>query len=383
LNKEKIEKFITVRKRLTFLGERPSVVEKPVVVKFGGTSVRYAFEEALELVANLNENTRTIVVVSALAGVTDCLLRLANGDMSALLEIEEIHEELSQELDVQLDHLMYQLHKTLNSKSSFPSKEAFVDEIASFGERFSAELFSEGLKILGINAKAVDSKDILFAKGDYGNAEVDFKKSVYGAGILYRMLRRGIVPVVTGYYGNLNGFRATFGRGGSDYSATSIARLVNAKATLIMSDVEGIYTADPKLVPSAKLIHYISYREAKIAAKLGMKALHHRAIDPVEGRIPVILGKTRDLKFGTLISHKSQGIPVVVHKLIEDHAEVSVVSTRRSFSLPYEVYEEGDFYFKIKIPKEQFLEVLKDIHRRVVENESLRPSYDSELWAWV
>ncbi|BAA29952.1 TPA: aspartate kinase [Pyrococcus horikoshii] len=359
------------------------MVEKPVVIKFGGTSVRYAFEEALELVAKLHENMKIIVVVSALAGVTDCLLRLAKGDKSALLEIDEIHEELSQELNVQLEHLIHQLKKTINSKSSFPSEKAFIDEIASFGERFSAKLFSEGLKILGITARPVDSKDVLFVKGEFGNAEVEFKKSAQGVDVLYRMLRRGIVPVVTGYYGNLNGFRATFGRGGSDYSATSIASLVNAKAVLIMSDVEGIYTADPKLVPPARLIHYISYKEAKTAAKLGMKVLHPRAIDPVEGKIPVILGKTRDLKFGTLISHESQGIPIVTHKLLENHAEISVVSVKTNIPLPYEVYEEGDLYFKIKTSKDQFLEVLRDVHRRVVENENLHSSHDGELWTWV
>ncbi|AFK22585.1 aspartate kinase [Pyrococcus sp. ST04] len=358
------------------------MVYKPFVIKFGGSSVRYAFEEALSLVRHISEGRPVVVVVSALKGVTDALIRLADGDEKALLEVLEIHEQILQETGVSIDHLFQELEKTVNAKRLFPSRESYVDAVATFGERISAEIFAEGLRLIGVEARAVDSKDVLVAKGNFGNAEVDFERSMRRIPVLIKLLRKGIIPVVTGYYGDLNGLRATFGRGGSDYSATSLASLLNARAVVIMSDVEGIYTADPRLVPEAKLIPYLSYEEASTAAKLGMKALHWRAIDPVEGRMPVILGKTKDWRFGTLVFEDSSEMPIVVHRVLGDEAEISVVS-RKAPEIPYKPVEEGPNYIKIRVPREEFVYVLREVHRMVIDNEGVRSSDDSELWARV
>ncbi|ASJ17088.1 aspartate kinase [Thermococcus chitonophagus] len=356
------------------------MVEKPFVIKFGGSSVRYAFEEALELVKHVSEGRSVVVVVSALKGVTDELIRLAEGDMEALDRIREIHEPFCEELGINLDGLFRELELTLNQ--NFPTEECYRDAVVSFGERFSSVLFAEGLRLIGVEAKAIDSKDVLVARGSFGSAEVDMKASKGRISLLKKLLAKGVVPVVTGFYGDLNGFRATFGRGGSDYSATALASLLDAKAVVIMSDVEGIYTADPRIVPSAKLIPYLSYEEARTAARLGMKALHWRAIDPVENKIPVIFGKTKDWRFGTLVMEDSLRIPIVVHRNTQERAEVSIVGAN-AFYGPYKVIERGENFVRLEVPKDELTRAVREIHRMVVENESLRSGNYSELWARI
>ncbi|CAB49950.1 aspartate kinase [Pyrococcus abyssi] len=352
------------------------MVYKLLVVKFGGSSVRYAFEEALELVKYLSERIPIVVVVSALKGVTDELIRFANGDKGALPRIERIHEEF-------LNYHGLNTKISISFRKDMPP-EALRDEIISLGERISAKIFAEGLELLGIKSKVVDPLEFLIAKGEFGDAYINIQESKRRAGKLIRLIKSGVIPVIPGFYGNLNGFRVTFGRGGSDYSATALARILDSRCVLIMSDVEGIFTADPKLVPSARLIPYLSYEEIKVAAKLGMKALHWKAVDPVVGDIPIIFGKTKDWKFGTIVLNARSNFPIIVHRVREDFAEIFVVG--RNISLPgFLVEEEREDFVKIVVAREDLPEAIREIHREVVEREekNLRTGNNSELWARI
>src|SRR5213082_3168276 len=124
---------------------------------------------------------------------------------------------------------------------------------------------------------------------------------------LFPLLEKGIVPVVTGFIGaTVDGQLTTLGRGGSDFSATILGAALNADEVIIWTDVEGVLTADPRLVPEARTISEISYREAAELAYFGAKVLHPKTLDPVTRQgIPVWIRNTfAPEKIGTKITAK-------------------------------------------------------------------------------
>ncbi len=358
-------------------------LSRRIVVKFGGSSVRDSFNEALELVQYLRENNSVVVVVSALKGVTDKLLALSKtGDERLFEEIRRIHEEISRKVGADLEHYFRELESILQNPGKFPSKRAYTDHVLSFGERISAELFSKAMQDEGVRAVPVDAFHIIEAYGEFGNGKVDMKGSTKRMQLLEKILERGEIPVVTGFLGNKNGLRITLGRGGSDYTAAVIGAMLNARAVAIMSDVNGIYTADPRLVKSARLIPFLSYGEALTASKLGMKALHERTIEPLMNRIPLILGNTQRWKLGTLVSSISSGFPLIVHRELKEKAEVSIINAVRIPGIEYPVVKKGANYVSLLVEKQELVRVLNEIHEVVVD-EGLSSSNDSQLWAGI
>jgi aspartate kinase len=120
------------------------------------------------------------------------------------------------------------------------------------------------------------------------------------------LLREGIIPIVTGFIGaDQNGNITTLGRGGSDYTATIIAASINADEIWLWSDVDGLMTADPKIVNSAKVLKEVSYAEAMEMALFGAKYIHPRALEPIlDAKIPILIRNTFNVKHeGTIISH--------------------------------------------------------------------------------
>jgi len=361
-------------------------LSRRIVIKFGGSSVRDSFDKALELVQYLRENNNIVVVVSALKGVTDMLITLAeNREESIMEKIKKVHEKIATELGIEIEHYFQELEFVFKHPEIFPSQEAYVDHMVSFGERLSAELFSKALQNEGIPSVPVDAFYIIETCGNFGDSRVDLKSTAKKVWFLKKLLEREKIPVVTGFLGNYKGFRTTLGRGGSDYTATVIASLLNAKAVAIMSDVNGIYTADPRVVKNALLIPFVSYEEALLASKLGMKALHERTLEPIMNKVPVILGKTENWKLGSLISVNSSGIPIIVYKRIRgSKTEISIVSTSKiEITTPeYPIYRHGKYYTSFLVDKNELEEALNEIHE-VVLNESLSTGNDSELWAGV
>ncbi|MBO8173764.1 MAG: aspartate kinase [Thermococcus sp.] len=355
-----------------------------VVIKFGGSSVRDSFSEALGLVQKFYEGNEVVIVLSALKGVTDLLLKLAESKSPEILgEFEEIHLRAIEKLGIELniENEIKELKFVLGNEEMFPSREAYIDHVLSFGERLSVKLFSKALEDEGIRSAPVDAFYLIETNGNFGNAEVDLKKTKEKIWTIEKLLKTGRVPVVTGFLGNFNGLRTTLGRGGSDYTASVLGYLLNARAVLIMSDVKGIYTADPRIVKNARIIPFISYDEALIASRLGMKALHERTIEPIKDRVPLILGKTSEWKLGTLVSDISFKMPIITYKIFRDTAKIGVIGTS-CVDVEYSIAERGDGYVCFLVDRNELEEALNEIHE-VVLNESLSTSNDSELWARV
>jgi aspartate kinase len=165
-----------------------------------------------------------------------------------------------------------------------------LDLVSSLGERLSAPIVAAAIAALGTPSEPIEATKLIVTDGFYGNAEpiIDLTRQRCEA-LLRPLLQKGVVPVVTGFIGaSQEGALTTLGRGGSDYSATILSAALKADEAIIWTDVDGVLTADPRLIPEARTIPEISYREAAELAYFGAKVLHPktlRAVMPQE--IPV------------------------------------------------------------------------------------------------
>ncbi|ACS90173.1 MULTISPECIES: aspartate kinase [Thermococcus] len=343
-------------------------MEKLRVVKFGGSSVKNSFWSALKLVEYLLEGSKLVVVVSALKGVTEKLIQLSEqSDLGIFESIILEHSKMANRLGVDIEPILSDLEKAITKRRH---DLAWRDYILSFGEKLSAALFAKALENEGVPALSLDATEVLMLRGSFGNAKIDFSASLPHVQKLGELTEK-VVPVVTGFIGNLNGRTATLGRGGSDYTASALGAMLKAKAVLIMSDVEGIYTADPRLVPEARLFHFISRDRAMLAARLGMKALHPEALKPLQG-IPLILGKTEDWNMGTLVSEFGEEWPIVVHRVEGKIARIAVVGVKK---LPGWKGRRGRGYFSLTIEKEELVPALREIHEVVFDESTSSCDY--------
>ena len=279
-----------------------------VVIKFGGTSVRdaAAIRRLTEIVGR--EDRGRLVVVSALAGVTDQLVDLATrartGEHAALGEIidavQNRHLQLASELvapAVQPDvvsaiedtclelrtmvHAVAVLHEL--SPRSF-------DAITSFGETLSSRLVAASLVSEGMAVEWVDARRVFVTDGSYGRAQPDMEITTARVrDAVVPLLRAGVIPVLGGFVGATpDGVTTTLGRGGSDYSAAIFGAALDVSEIQIWTDVDGMLTADPRIVPDAKLVPKLTFGEASELAYFGAKVLHPAAIQPAVARnIPV------------------------------------------------------------------------------------------------
>jgi aspartokinase/homoserine dehydrogenase 1 len=183
-----------------------------------------------------------------------------------------------------------------------------TDYLVSRGERLSAQLFAATLEQAGSKAKYVDAVDVVHTDAAFGQASPDFGRTDRAAHrLLVPLLTRGIVPVVPGFLGATPaGEVATLGRGGSDLTATLLARAVGASRVSLWKDVPGLLTADPRVVPDARVIPQLHAREAAELAYYGAKVLHPRALIPLAGRrIPIYVRPFADPKSpGTEVSER-------------------------------------------------------------------------------
>jgi len=187
-----------------------------------------------------------------------------------------------------------------------------LDAISSLGERLSAPLVAAALCEKGLKSESVEATDCIVTDEYHGGAEplMDLTSAKSQARLL-PLLARSVVPVVTGFLGATNGGElTTLGRGGSDYSATILGAALGAREVIIWTDVEGVLTADPRLVEEARTIPVISYREAAELAYFGAKVLHPKTLKPVvQAEIPVwIRNSFAPQKLGTKITPEGQSI---------------------------------------------------------------------------
>ncbi|MDO9886581.1 lysine-sensitive aspartokinase 3 [Glaesserella parasuis] len=276
------------------------------VAKFGGTSV--ANFEAMSACANIvttDANTR-VVVLSASAGVTNYLVELANGCETERREeilaavrtiqyniIEKLQDPtaVSAEIDALLEHI-----SALALSASLATSAALTDELICHGEMMSTKIFTQLLKERNYPAVWVDVREIVATNNHYGKAAPnDEKTQAQSDAILKPLIAEGKVVITQGFIGRDDeGKTTTLGRGGSDYSAALLAEVLNAHDVLIWTDVPGIYTTDPRVVPAAKRIDTMSFNEAAEMATFGAKVLHPATLLPaVRSNIPVYVGSSK------------------------------------------------------------------------------------------
>ena len=321
------------------------------VMKFGGTSVADAacVARAAQIIAQSAREGACIAVVSAMSGVTNRLIAAARqaetGDQSAgpaiITALRTQHEEalgILVRVDTACQAVSEQLSMVFEEGKRLFEGTALLreltlrtlDTLSSLGERLSAPLVAAAVRELGLNSKAVDATDVIATDDFHGSAEPLMDRTCEQCEVALRpLLADGIIPVVTGFIGaTASGVLTTLGRGGSDYSATILGAALNADEVIIWTDVEGVLTADPRLVPQARTIPEISYREAAELAYFGAKVLHPKTLNPVmHAGIPVwIRNSFAPDKIGTKITPKGQSIGGGVKALtaIQDVALISV-----------------------------------------------------------
>lgn len=302
-----------------------------IVMKFGGSSLADGNRilRCCNIVKRYRQDHDLIVVVSAIDDVTDRLIELAelakNGNSEELIKrIEALKtqhleattvltsSELKEAARRELSKLLEELERVLTASALLKEVTPRTrDRILSYGERLSSILFEHALKDVGVECvRLLGGEAGVITDEVFGEATPLFEISKSRIrSRLSPLLEKKVVPVVTGFIGvTQNGEITTLGRGGSDLTATLIAAAVKADEVWLWSDVDGIMTADPKLIPDAKTIPQISYAEALEMTALGAKAIHPRAIEPVaEEGIPVRVKNTfADEKPGTLITSTTQ-----------------------------------------------------------------------------
>ena len=299
------------------------------VMKFGGSSVANAdcIGGVAELLVRLQRKQKLAVVVSALGGITDTLIQAAQhaarGKTSlwrmAKQEIERRHFLVAEKLLPPRERPQVELRLS----AGLANFEALcsgvtlmreitpraLDALSSLGELMSAALLAGVLRSRGVAAQAVDGADLLVTDEGFGNASPIFDLSrAKTRKRLLPLLQGGVLPVITGYRGaTRKGVCTTLGRGGSDYSATLIGAALDAREVWIWTDVDGVMTADPRLVPKARIVPSLSYREAVELSFFGAKVLYYKTLQPViKKRVPVWIKNTfNPAARGTRISLRS------------------------------------------------------------------------------
>ena len=320
-----------------------------IVVKFGGTSVgdAAAIERATEIVRGRLAR-RPLIVVSALAGATNALLAIAEqagkGQLiGALRGVEALRErhlaetaallgedgaglEVASDLSATFDELA-SLAEALSVLGHVTARS--LDAIAAMGERLSSELVVAVLCARGVPAALINASDVVITDDHFTRAEPQAELIADAAQRIIRpSLASGVTPVVGGFVGATRaGVVTTLGRGGSDYSAALLGAALHAEAIEIWTDVDGMLTADPRVVEGAQLIEQIRFDEASELASFGAKVLHPSTIAPaVRIGIPVyIYNSRRPTGCGTRITFDAPRRPV---SAIAGKRDVSLIRIR-------------------------------------------------------
>lgn len=292
-------------------------------MKFGGTSVEDgpAFDRAANIVRD-QKHLAPVVVVSALAGMTDALMksvRLAAGgeEHRAAIFLEEPFERHLQiarnlgsasrnRMQLLIDETRREIQKQLQIVAvSRKSLGEIQDSVISNGERLSANLMAMELEEYGLPAAYVDARSCILTNATPGNAQpLPGATARRTQARLKPLIAAKIIPVLGGFMGaTVSGVTTTLGRGSSDYSATLIGAALNTREIQIWTDVNGVHTADPSLVSAARTVSQLSYCEAAELARLGARVLHPKMIQPVLAKgIPIRICNSRaPEQVGTII----------------------------------------------------------------------------------
>jgi len=321
-----------------------------LVLKFGGTSISSPsnIRHVASLIKSISKEHKIIPVFSAISGVTDELIRITNliqnrnkeGANSLAKKIIKMHvdistqcaknpkirKDLANKMKTDLDELEDLLHGMLLLGEVTPKSS---DYLISFGERLSINLVAYALNDMGIKAVPLTGKDVgIVTDSNFGEAKplMDTTR-LHVSHIIENLLQKKTMPVIGGFAGaDQHGNITTFGRGGSDYTATIVASSIKAEEVWLMSDVEGLMTTDPKIVKNAKLIKEVSYVEAMEMALFGAKYIHPRALEP-------LVAKKIPLRIRNTFNMKNPGTRVTATPQIDTQKTVKCVSTIRHTGL--------------------------------------------------
>ena len=327
---------------------------KKIVMKFGGTSIGTG--ENIRHVADLvtkyaKDGYRVAVVVSALAGVTNSLLEIAcqakKSDQKQIdtfianllqkhkktISTSITNKQIQSEVVKITEKTIFELEKVLTGIcyiGELTSKSR--DYVVSFGERLSAPIVWGAIKDRGFETQVFTGKEAgIVTDSNFGEANplMNFTSHLIGER-LGPLFEKGTIPVVTGFIAaNQDGVVTTVGRGGSDYTATILGVALHVDEVWIWTDVDGIMTTDPKIVPTARMLPQLSYQEAAEMAIFGAKAMHPRALGPViKENIPVRIRNTiHPENQGTLIAKEptaNETNPVKAVAMIKDVAMLNI-----------------------------------------------------------
>ncbi len=341
-----------------------------IVAKFGGTSV--GDTDAIRRTAAIVRDRvarQPVVVVSALSGTTNALIAAAEQSaaghlVSSIAQIEGMRErhlsvtaellgdgadaqDIAAEVSMLFDELAH-LAEALSVLGHITPRS--LDAISSLGEQLSAPIIAATFKRMGIDSVLVDARRVMITDDGFGRAEpLPDRIAAAAREQLMPLVLAGKVPVLGGFIAATPaGVTTTLGRGGSDYSASLLGAALEADAIEIWTDVDGMLTADPRVVPTAKLIEHIRFDEAAELASFGAKVLHPNTIAPAVKRgIPVFIYNSRNpAGLGTRITFDAPRHPV---RAIAGKKNVVIVKVRspRMLATPgalraiFEVFEKN------------------------------------------
>ncbi|MDP2648328.1 MAG: bifunctional aspartate kinase/homoserine dehydrogenase I [bacterium] len=294
------------------------------VLKFGGTSMGSAdsMQKVMDVICAKDKDARTAaVVVSAMGGITDQLIAIANMAAARDPDYRKSLRELDKRHMRTVRSLISQRHRsqTLREVRALIGylervtqgislvrelSPGTLDYVMSYGERLSAHILSAALQDRGVKCEYLNARKIITTDGIFGEAAVDF--SVTNKAISAHFKKHPKLQIVTGFIASSrSGKTTTLGRGGSDYSASIIAAALGARTIEIWTDVSGVYTADPRKVPEAYPLHSMTYLEAIELSYFGAKVIHPPTMRPaMEKNIPISIKNTFHPEDpGTHISH--------------------------------------------------------------------------------
>jgi len=317
-----------------------------IVMKFGGSSVADAARiRHVASIVKTQMSKKPVLVLSAMGDTTDHLLEagtlaLKEGKVDTK-HIEKLHMDTVKNLKIPIQK---EISALLDELSRLLSGIALIreltprtnDYLVSFGERFSIRIVAAFLKASGMNARAFDAWDVGFiSTPDYTRAELLKESWDLIPEKILPQIKGNVVPVVTGFLAkDEKGSITTLGRGGSDLSATMIAATCKADEVQVWKDVDGILTADPRIVKNAKPVEHITYEEASELAYFGAQVLHPRAMQPcMKTGTPVLVKNSYNLDApGTRIEHATAAVkkspPVRAITSKHNVTLVDIVSTR-------------------------------------------------------
>lgn len=321
------------------------------VLKFGGSSVANAenIKKVADIVLKAAKKERSVVVVSALGGITDLLLQAgkhaADGDekyRNAIIDIETKHFETVKQLIpiANQSRLLSFVKKAINEIEDLCNGVYLLreitpriqDRLAGYGELLSSQIIFETIKQTGADIEWVDSRELIITDSHYTHAQVDFEETNKRIRTYYQDHKNHLFIMPGFIASNKEKVVTTLGRGGSDYTASIVAAAVAASVLEIWTDVSGMMTADPRLATNAKVIPNISYREAMELSHFGAKVIYPPTIQPVMSLdIPVWIKNTfAPEDEGTVITNQATKDNGNIIKGISSINEIALLSLEGS-----------------------------------------------------